>query len=65
MGFLALIIVNTLAMNIRLSEEDVVAYDRKAEAVALSDGSGYAGSLNVYHELHCVVSASIIVAHLA
>ncbi|KAI1078857.1 hypothetical protein F5B20DRAFT_546464 [Whalleya microplaca] len=41
-------------MNIRLGQEDVEAFGREKTAVPLSDGSGYAGSLNVYHELHCV-----------
>ncbi|KAK1981459.1 hypothetical protein LZ30DRAFT_592615 [Colletotrichum cereale] len=41
-------------MNLRLSKQDIAAYNREDSAVALSDGSGYAGSLNVYHELHCV-----------
>ncbi|KAK3309286.1 uncharacterized protein B0T15DRAFT_500971 [Chaetomium strumarium] len=43
-------------MNLRLGREDIVAYHREGNAVALSDGSGYAGSLNVYHELHCVIA---------
>ncbi len=43
------------AMNVRLSLEDVRAFDREATAVEMSDGSGYLGTLNVYHELHCVV----------
>ncbi|KAL2126056.1 hypothetical protein VTI74DRAFT_1857 [Chaetomium olivicolor] len=41
-------------MNLRLGREDILAYHREGDAVALSDGSGYVGSLNVYHELHCV-----------
>lgn len=48
--------MNLLAMNVRLKLDDVKAFGREQNAVALSDGSGYAGSLNVYHELHCVVS---------
>lgn len=43
------------AMNVRLSLDEVRAFDREATAVGLSDGSGYLGTLNVYHELHCVV----------
>lgn len=42
-------------MNVRLSLKDVQAFNREATAVGLSDGSGYVGTLNVYHELHCVV----------
>jgi hypothetical protein len=42
-------------MNLRLDREDIVAFNRQDEAVELTDGSGYAGTLNVYHELHCVV----------
>ncbi|PNY23873.1 Uncharacterized protein TCAP_06185 [Tolypocladium capitatum] len=41
-------------MNIRLSWQDVAAFGREKEAVALSDGSGYAGTLNAFHELHCI-----------
>ncbi|KAH9990673.1 hypothetical protein F4779DRAFT_623784 [Xylariaceae sp. FL0662B] len=41
-------------MNIRLELQDVQAFGREKTAVPLSDGSGYVGSLNVYHELHCV-----------
>ncbi|KAJ6784147.1 hypothetical protein PWT90_04177 [Aphanocladium album] len=41
-------------MNVRLSLDDVRAFDREATAVKMSDGSGYLGTLNVYHELHCV-----------
>lgn len=43
-------------MNIRLSREDLKAFNRTEDAVQLPDGSGYAGTLNVYHEIHCVVS---------
>jgi hypothetical protein len=46
-------------MNVRLDLEDVVAFNRQDVAVELSDGTGYAGTLNVYHELHCVVRISI------
>ncbi|EEH37762.2 hypothetical protein PAAG_00683 [Paracoccidioides lutzii Pb01] len=41
-------------MNVRLSEDDLQAVGRLKNAVALPDGSGYAGTLNVFHELHCV-----------
>lgn len=43
-------------MNVRLSREDLRAFDREENAIALPDGSGYIGTLNVYHELHCIVS---------
>lgn len=43
-------------MNVRLSLDDVRAFGREATAVGMSDGGGYLGTLNVYHELHCVVS---------
>jgi hypothetical protein len=43
-------------MNIRLSLEDLKAFNREEDAVQLPDGSGYIGSLNIYHEIHCVVS---------
>ncbi|KUJ19760.1 uncharacterized protein LY89DRAFT_772311, partial [Mollisia scopiformis] len=41
-------------MNIRLSLEDLEAVGRVEDAVELPDGSGYAGTLNIYHEIHCV-----------
>ncbi|KAG5288606.1 DUF3328 superfamily domain-containing protein [Histoplasma capsulatum var. duboisii H88] len=41
-------------MNVRLSKQDLVAVGRLKDAVALPDGSGYAGTLNVFHELHCI-----------
>lgn len=31
----------------------------RTEGVALPDG-GYLGIINVYHELHCIVSAGIL-----
>ena len=43
-------------MNIRLSLSDIKAFDREDTAIALPDGSGYVGTLNVFHEIHCVVS---------
>lgn len=43
-------------MNVRLGLEDLEAFHRVEDAVQLPDGSGYAGTLNVYHEIHCVVS---------
>lgn len=47
-------------MNVRLSLEDLKAFNREEDAVQLPDGSGYAGSLNVYHEIHCVVSLPLL-----
>ncbi|OAX82926.1 hypothetical protein ACJ72_02714 [Emergomyces africanus] len=41
-------------MNVRLSEQDLKAVGRLEDAVALPDGSSYAGTLNVFHELHCI-----------
>ncbi len=43
-------------MNIRFSVEDLRAFNRIEDAVQLPDGSGYAGTLNIYHEIHCMVS---------
>ncbi len=43
-------------MNVRFSLEDLKAFNRVEDAVQLPDGSGYAGTLNIYHEIHCVVS---------
>lgn len=31
-------------------------WGRLGEGVLLADGSGYMGTLNVFHELHCIVS---------
>lgn len=44
-------------MNIRMSYDDLKAFGRQENAVALADGSGYVGTLSVYHEMHCVVSS--------
>jgi len=41
-------------MNVRLSLKDLKAFNREEDAVQLPDGSGYAGTLNIYHEIHCV-----------
>jgi hypothetical protein len=46
--------------NIRLSLEDLKAFNRDEDAVQLPDGSGYIGSLNIYHEIHCVVSSQVL-----
>ncbi|MCJ1403416.1 hypothetical protein MMC11_006639 [Xylographa trunciseda] len=42
------------AENIRLSPSTMEHYGRSDIGVALPDGSGYVGTLNVYHELHCI-----------
>ena len=47
-------------MNVRFSLEDLKIFNRDEDAVQLPDGSGYAGSLNVYHEIHCVVSPPLL-----
>jgi hypothetical protein len=44
-------------MNLRLSLADIKAFNHEDTAIALPDGSGYLGTLNVYHEIHCVVSS--------
>lgn len=41
-------------MNIRISKEDVQHFGREETAVAIPDGSGYIGTLNVFHEIHCI-----------
>jgi hypothetical protein len=46
-------------MNIRISKEDVQYFGREETAVALPDGSGYIGTLNIYHEIHCIVGNPI------
>lgn len=46
-------------MNVRFSLEDLKAFNRDEDAVQLPDGSGYAGTLNIYHEIHCVVSLAL------
>ena len=47
-------------MNVRFSLEDLKAFNRVEDAVQLPDGSGYAGTLNIYHEIHCVVSLQLL-----
>ena len=47
-------------MNVRFSIEDLKVFHRVEDAVQLPDGSGYAGTLNIYHEIHCVVSLHLL-----
>ena len=47
-------------MNVRFSLEDLKVFNRAEDAVQLPDGSGYAGTLNIYHEIHCVVSPPLL-----
>ena len=42
-----------LDMHIRISKEEMEALGGKS--LELTDGSGYVGSLEVYHDLHCLV----------
>ncbi|KAK2800715.1 hypothetical protein FQN50_008025 [Emmonsiellopsis sp. PD_5] len=41
-------------MNVRISEDDLKAVDRLENAVRLPDEPSYVGTLNVFHELHCI-----------
>lgn len=45
-----------LDINLRLSPEEMRRLNQTS--LAFSDGSGYLGTLGVYHELHCVVIIS-------
>ncbi|KAF2139772.1 uncharacterized protein K452DRAFT_352505 [Aplosporella prunicola CBS 121167] len=40
--------------NIKLEPEVMKHYEREDIGVALPEGGGYIGTLNVYHELHCL-----------
>ncbi|MCJ1251796.1 hypothetical protein MMC30_009034 [Trapelia coarctata] len=40
--------------NIRLSDEVMRHYGREDIGVAIPEGGGFIGTLNVYHELHCI-----------
>ncbi|KAI1379251.1 hypothetical protein F4677DRAFT_411012 [Hypoxylon crocopeplum] len=42
------------AENIRLEPEVLRRYGREDLGVAMPEGEGYLGTLNVYHELHCI-----------
>ncbi|KAI9685222.1 MAG: hypothetical protein M1822_004595 [Bathelium mastoideum] len=42
------------AENIKLEPEIMKYYGREDIGVALPEGGGYIGTLNVYHELHCL-----------
>lgn len=44
------------AENIVIEPEVMKHYGREDLGVALPEGGGYIGTLNVYHELHCIVS---------
>lgn len=52
-----LVVVLTLssAENIYIEPEVMRHYGREDLGVAIPDGDGYIGTLNVYHELHCIV----------
>jgi len=41
--------------NIIIEPEYMRAYGREDYGVADPEGRGYIGTLNVYHELHCIV----------
>jgi Mycotoxin biosynthesis protein UstYa len=49
-----------VAENIVVEPEVMRHYGREDLGVALPEGGGYIGTLNVYHELHCIVSAGIL-----
>ena len=44
-------------MHIKLSKEEVEKLG--VRTLELSDHSGYVGALEVYHDLHCLVSGSL------
>lgn len=44
-----------LAENIWIEPEVMKYYGREEIGVAIPEGGGYIGTLNVYHELHCIV----------
>lgn len=46
--------------NIRIPPEVMDHYGRKDIGVAIPDGSGYVGTLNMYHELHCIVCRPVV-----
>ena len=39
-------------------------YGRKDIGVAIPDGSGYVGTLNMYHEIHCLVKSCLLHQYL-
>ena len=47
-------------INLRINHGEKSQLTRKEstwqEPLSLADGSGYLGTLGVYHELHCIVS---------
>lgn len=47
---------SAVAENIRIEPEVMRHYGREDLGVAIPEGGGYIGTLNVYHELHCIVS---------
>jgi hypothetical protein len=48
-----------VAENIVLEPEYMERLGRDEFGVAMPDGSGFLGTLNVYHELHCIVSTQL------
>ena len=48
-------LIDSLAENIIIEPEYMKEYGREDFGVADPEGRGYIGTLNVYHELHCIV----------
>ena len=48
-------------IHIRVSKDEMEKYGGRS--LELTDGSGYAASLEVYHDLHCLV-VSLVTSHL-
>jgi len=48
-------VTKALDENIIIDPEYMRAYGREDYGVADPEGRGYIGTLNVYHELHCIV----------
>jgi hypothetical protein len=49
-------------MHMKISQEDLDQIGGRS--LALSDGSGFVGSLEVYHDLHCLVRGNPIAFHV-
>jgi mycotoxin biosynthesis protein UstYa len=46
---------NHVDENIRIEPEVIKSFGREDISVKIPDGDGYIGTLNVYHEIHCLV----------
>lgn len=47
-----------LAITIKVSGGELARFSEGDTTIAFKDGTGYIAEMGVYHELHCIVSAT-------